>query len=146
MFGDFGCLVPPDRMTKVVGRFVVKTNGAILDGVDFSAAYVDVQADAVTIRNCRFGAEGWYTVRQYQGRRGLVVERCTFDGGRTGKGAGTAVWGGDGQVTVLHCDFRNLPSDCVKLSWGEIADCRMTSLGWATGAHAAFRIVACNRP
>ncbi len=62
-------------------RVVVKGNGTVLSGYDFSGVGVDVWANNVTIANCNFnGYSGlYYSVNQEAGYNGLTVKNCTFD-------------------------------------------------------------------
>jgi hypothetical protein len=144
-----GCRIPAANLTRPYppGRVVVKQAGAVLRGINFSGCNVDVQANDVRFVDCLLDAYALNTtpngpvvapfvVRQYPGFRGLVVEYATIDGRRVGSGAGTAVMSDDGAASVRDSIFVNLPADAINLPAGEVTRCRISSLGWGSGAHA----------
>jgi hypothetical protein len=105
--------------------------------LDLRGCYVDVQADNVTLRDCLLdSAAGYFGVRQYGGYSGLTVEYVTVDGQRAASGAGTAVLSDSGTLAVRDSIFTGLPADAVNLPAGSVTRCRISSLGWASGAHA----------
>jgi hypothetical protein len=134
-----GCRIPAANLARPasIGRQLIRTAGAVLQGLDLRGCYVDVQADNVTLRDCLLdSAAGFFSVRQYAGYSGLAVEFVTVDGRRASSGAGTAVMSDSGVANVRDSILTGLPADAINLPAGEVMRCRIASLGWASGAHA----------
>src|SRR6266568_64355 len=57
----------------------VKQNGAVLNGINFGTATVEIVANNVTIENCTFaGTTNYMSLQQQAGYAGAVVRNCTF--------------------------------------------------------------------
>lgn len=123
-----------DSATKILH---IKADNTSLSGYDFSGCTVSVEANNVKITNSTFDAStGFYSIIQANGKSGLTVDHCTFDGLKLDNKFCDFVHGGNGNVTVTYSKFLNAPSDCIQLKAGTVDHNYFSGAGYATGAHA----------
>lgn len=121
---DPGALTPAgfDRIT---------TDGAVIENLEFDVGYVEVQADNVMFRNCKFigptGREG--LVRVQSGKVNCRFEDCEVDG--NGAGVGLAY----GDYTAVRCHIHDC-EDGAKLGDNTTLEaCLIDQLFHVEGAH-----------
>jgi hypothetical protein len=129
----------PYYYDPVNNRVLVTQNGAVLSGINFGSATVDIDANNVTIENCTFqaGASEWYCVQQYASASGAVVQNNTFTGGSAANPLQlTAFIGSPNEISVLNNSFVNAPGDAVDLQNGVVSGNYFSGAGYSsTGAH-----------
>lgn len=122
---------------KATNTFVVYKSGVTLDGVDFRGATVLVQANDVTLSNCRFDASaGTSAVVGYPGFSGLTVDRSTFDGLGLDKTYYDFIVAQGVNTTITNSVFRDAPSDAIYIENGRVAGNYIAGGGYQSGAHA----------
>jgi len=83
------------------GDIHVTKPGTVLSNLDIRGT-VHIEADNVTIENCRIVSSSYWSIYIHDGATGSLVQDCTIDGqGRTGKGI-------LGQGTFLRNDISNV--------------------------------------
>lgn len=130
-----GDIVFRDRRGEPLKLIEIQKDGAVLDGYDLRGTFVIVTANDVTVRNCLADATSWYTIDQYSGFSGLVVEYCTFTGGREADLA-AFVASRDGAMTVRRNEFIKAPADVIHTVGGLVEENYISGGGYAEGAHA----------
>jgi hypothetical protein len=110
--------VPPGMKLTPSGPLVIKTPGAVIEGLDISGDVV-IDAPNVTLRNCKITSGGYYVVKISKGLTGVTVQNCNIDNqgaggvGISGEGAfignniqgcvdGINIWGDD---TVIKNNY-----------------------------------------
>jgi hypothetical protein len=92
------------KLTTVTGDYVVKTDGAVLEGLNILGC-VDVRASNVTIRNTRVACQkDQGSIRLWDGETNLLVEDSEIDG--LGLGRGTYADGGG--LTLRRTNIHNV--------------------------------------
>ena len=114
---------------------VVKGNGAVLSGYNFSGAEVTVYANNATIENCTFSdiSPGYNSLVQENPYHGMTVENCTFNGGDNVNLA-TFIDAG-GYATITGNSFINVPSHDIGVDAGVVSNNYFSGGGYLTGAH-----------
>lgn len=81
---------PSGPLTPATG-YVVNTPGALIENMDFTGTVnLYIQANDVTVRNCRFNIASFYCIRTDPGITGTVIENCDISGAGVGiQGSGT---------------------------------------------------------
>ena len=117
-------------------KIVVKQNGAVLNGYNFSGVAVQINANNVTIENCTFNDQNaLVTVRQIAGFSGMTVQNCTFNGGDNVALAGF-LQSDTGYATVSNNTFTDTPSHAVQIPNGVVSDNSFFGAGFQTDCHA----------
>ena len=119
-------------------RVVVKGNGTVLSGYDFSGVSVDVWANNVTITNCNFnGFSGaLYSVNQESGYNGLTVKNSTFDGSTGNNGLPCVLQSVNGSMTVTNDSFIDTPQHAIHIPKGVVSNNYFSGSGYVNGTHA----------
>ncbi len=119
-------------------RIRITQHDAGLDNIDLRGAWVTVEANNVTIRNCLadVAATPFYVIDQYAVGSGLIVEDCDFDGLKANNITAAFVTGRNGFVTVRRNYMHDAPSDMVKISSGVVTGNFFARAGYTSGAHA----------
>lgn len=127
----------PISYDVATNRVLIRGEGAVLDGFDLRGTSVFINANNVSIKNSAFdAASGFYSVMQANGRSGLSIDQCSFDGLKLNKHFASFVTGGTGQVTIENSTFRNAPSDALMLMNGAVRNNMFEGAGYLTDAHA----------
>jgi hypothetical protein len=71
--------VPPGVTLTASGGLVINTPGVVIEGLDIRGM-VTINADNVTLRNCRISSDSWAVVNITSGSTGVVVENCEING------------------------------------------------------------------
>ena len=114
----------------------VTQNGAVLSGINFGTAAVEIQANNVTIKDCTFtGTTGYWAINQNSPYSGGAVENCTFQG--SGSPTETNVWISAGKsITIEDNSFLDSPTDAIDMTGGLVTGNYFSGAGFAAGAHA----------
>jgi Peptidase M10 serralysin C terminal len=114
----------------------VTQNGAVLSGINFGTASVNIDANNVTIKDCTFtGTTGYWGIYQTANYSGATIENCTFQG----SGAPTEVndWISSIQnITIEDNSFLTSPTDAIDFEGGTVTGNYFGSAGYMPGAHA----------
>jgi len=85
--------------------------GAVLSGINFGTATVDIGANNVTIEDCTFtGTTGYYAVLQTGTSSGATVENCTFTGTKSPTEGNVWIGSTQGSMTIEDNSFLNSPT------------------------------------
>lgn len=120
--------VPSGVALTPSGSITVTTNGAIIDGLDISGQIV-VNADNVTIRNCRITSSDYYPIDY--ARAGLLIEDCEIIGTAD---AVTAAVSFD-NYTIRRCNIGGTTDGLKANSDVVIEDCYIHDLRVSGGSH-----------
>jgi Peptidase M10 serralysin C terminal len=118
----------------------VTQNGAVLKGINFGTASLNIGANNVTIEDCTFtGTTGYWAIRQ-QGYDGATIENCTFQGSKSPTEDNDWILS-DADVTIKNNSFLDSPGDAVDISrsaiaGGVISGNYFTGAGYNTYEHA----------
>ena len=114
----------------------VNQAGAVLSGINFGNATVQINANAtnVTIEDCTFtGTSSFWAVNDLAS--GATVENCTFTGSKSPSEKN--IWISSWQyITIENNSFLNSPEDAIAIQQGVVTGNYMSGEGWSTGAHA----------
>jgi hypothetical protein len=114
----------------------VNQAGAVLSGINFGNATVQINANAknVTIEDCTFtGTSSFWAVNDLAS--GATVENCTFTGSKSPSEKN--IWISSWQyITIENNSFLNSPQDAIAIQQGVVTGNYMSGEGWSTGAHA----------
>jgi hypothetical protein len=120
----------------------VNQNGAVLSGINFGNATVEIAANNVTIKDCTFSGAIKNHFAIEQNGTGATVENCTFVGSKI------STWGGgwivsNDDITIKDNDFIDTGSDSIDIGnnggtglGGSITGNYFSGSGYASGAHA----------
>ncbi len=114
----------------------ITQNGAVLSGINFGTAAVEIQANNVTIKDCTFtGTTGYWAINQNSPYSGGVVENCTFQG--SGSSTEANVWIAAAKpITIEDNSFLDSPTDAIDMTGGVVTGNYFSGAGFAAGAHA----------
>jgi Right handed beta helix region len=118
----------------------VTQNGAVLSGINFGTASLNIGANNVTIKDCTFtGTTGYWAIRQ-QGYDGLTIENCTFQGSESPTEDNDWILS-DADVTIKNNSFLDSPGDAIDISrsatgGGVITGNYFSGAGYNTYEHA----------
>jgi Ca2+-binding RTX toxin-like protein len=141
---DESSLKSPQTLTGVPGIYfnaatktlVVYQNGVTLSGFDLTGLSVLVQANNVTVSNCKFdAAAGSYALKVFPGFANAVIDHCAFDGLKLDRAFEDFVVAQGSNTTITNSTFVNAPSDAIYIESGTIAHNVITGGGYRTGAH-----------
>ena len=121
-------------MSRRSNRVVVKGNGAVLSGYNFSGVDVCVYGNNVTIQDCTFNDAGGTLAAVQQmnmGATGLTVQNCTFSGGTEPYGVLSS---SPGYLAVINNSFIDSPAHPVTLSNGVVTGNYFSGSGYIPGA------------
>jgi hypothetical protein len=109
---------------------VVK-DGAVLKGINFGSATVQIMANNVTIENCTFTATtGWYSINQASGCSGAVIQNCTFNSlAKTDLKLAAFIVSRDA-ITIENNSFLNAPGDAVDIGAGTVSGNYFSGCGY----------------
>jgi hypothetical protein len=114
----------------------VTQNGAVLSGINFGTASVNIDANNVTIKDCTLtGTTGFWGIYQTANYSGATIENCTFQG----SGAPTEHndWISSIQnITIEDNSFLTSPTDAIDFEGGTVTGNYFGSAGYMPGAHA----------
>jgi hypothetical protein len=109
--------------------------GAVLSGINFGSATVQIDANAnnVTIKDCSFsGTSSFWAIDDLAS--GATVENCTFTGSKSPTEKN--IWISSFQnVTIENNSFLNSPEDAIAIEQGVVTGNYFSGEGWATVAH-----------
>ena len=92
---------------------------AVLSGINFGTATVDIGANNVTIEDCTFtGTTGYYAVLQTGTTSGATVENCTFTGTKSPTEGNVWIGSTQGSMTIEDNSFLNSPTDAIDMHVG----------------------------
>ncbi|ABE63773.1 hypothetical protein Nham_3027 [Nitrobacter hamburgensis X14] len=98
--------VPAGVTLTASGDVIIDKPGTVISGFDIRGG-VYINANNVTVENCKITSSGWAAVKVKSGVTGAVVQDCTIDG--TGHGPdGTGNEGIMGQGTFLRNNISNV--------------------------------------
>lgn len=98
--------VPAGVTLTASGDVIVNKAGTVISGLDIRGS-VYINADNVTVENCKITSGGWSVIKVKSGVTGAVVQDCTIDG--TGHAPdGTGNQGIEGQGTFLRNNISNV--------------------------------------
>ena len=119
--------------TKVI---VVYQDGVTLNGLDLTGMSVMVQANNVTVSNCKFDASaGSYALKVFLGFSGAVIDHCVFDGLKLDRAFEDFVVSQGSGTAITNNTFVNAPSDAIYIESGTVEHNAITGGGYRTGAH-----------
>ena len=111
------------------GGLTITTNGAVVENLDISGS-VKIQANNVTIRNCRIQTSGYYGIQCTYGYTGILIENCEISGVLS-----AAIYGGN--FTARACYIHDSGADGIKPTGNYVIEtCYFTDLGYISTAHA----------
>ncbi len=111
--------------------------GAVLSGVNFGTATVDIGANNVTIEDCTFtGTTGYYAVLQTGTTSGATVDNCTFTGTKSPTEDNVWIGATQGSMTIEDNTFLNSPTDAIDMHGGVVTGNYFSGAGYLPGAHA----------
>lgn len=132
-----GLQTPWDQLEKPSGTLIrLDANGSVLENKDLRGIAVEVRGSDCIIRNCRFNATSYHTVRQLGSGTGLVLELSTFDGEKSSGSNADYTYSDVKPMTTRQCVLLDCPSDFLNCSGGLITKNFMAGAGYASGAHA----------
>jgi hypothetical protein len=115
--------------------FYVNKAGAIINGVNFGNARVNITANNVTIENCTFSqTNNYYSIVQYAS--GATIDHCTF----TNNGQINSIEDGFIQshapITITNNSFIDAAGDAIDVGGGIISGNYFTGCGYTSnGSH-----------
>jgi len=110
--------------------------GAVLSGINFGSATVYLEANNVTIKDCKFSdTTGFWGVSQPSGVSGATIENCTFTGSKSPTEKNDVWISSVLGITIEDNTFLNSPSDTIAIQQGVVTGNYMSGEGWATAAH-----------
>ena len=111
--------------------------GAVLSGINFGTATVDIGANNVTIEDCTFtGTTGYYAVLQTGTSSGATVDNCTFTGTKSPTEGNVWIGSTQGSMTIEDNTFLNSPTDAIDMHGGVVTGNYFSGAGYLPGAHA----------
>jgi hypothetical protein len=111
--------------------------GAVLSGINFGTATVDISANNVTIEDCTFtGTTGYYAVLQTGTSSGATVDNCTFTGTKSPTEGNVWIGSTQGSMTIEDNTFLNSPTDAIDMHGGVVTGNYFSGAGYLPGAHA----------
>jgi parallel beta-helix repeat protein len=93
--------VPAGVILKPSGDLVINTPGVVIEGLDIRGM-VTINADNVTLKNCKITSGAWAVVNITSGSTGVVIENCEINGLNA-----EGVRGISGQGTFLRNNIHN---------------------------------------
>jgi hypothetical protein len=109
--------------------FTITTDNAVIEDLDISGT-VKVQANNVTIRNCRISTGGYYGIQCTFGYTGLLIEDCEIEGMQS-----AGIYGSNFTARRVH--IHNSGADAIKPGSNFVIEsCYLTDLGYITTSHA----------
>ena len=126
----------PYYYTPSTNAVTVTQAGAVLSGINFGSATVNIEASNVTIEDCTFtGTTGYYAVNQAGANSGATVENCTFTGSKSPTEYNTWI-ASPGYITIEDNTFLNSPGDAIDMHSGVVTGNYFSGAGYLPGAHA----------
>lgn len=92
---------PKGNLTNRVGGLLVNRDGDVIENLNITDT-ITVNANNVTIRNCRIKTAAWYGIIQNDGSSNLTVENCEIDGRGSSGMTGIAIQSGS---TIRGCNI-----------------------------------------
>jgi hypothetical protein len=93
--------VPTGVALTPSGSLTINTPGAVIEGLDIQGM-VTINADNVTLKNCKVTAGGWAVINITSGKTGVVIQDCEINGL-----SAQGVRGISGQGTFLRNDIHH---------------------------------------
>ena len=125
----------PYLYDPVHNRVIVSQAGAVLSGINFGSATLDISANNVTVKDCTFsGTTGYYAV-DTEAASGTTIENCSFVG-PTYSTPLEAWITSINAITIKNNSFIDSPSDAVHIRAGVVTGNYFSGAGYETGAHA----------
>jgi hypothetical protein len=114
----------------------VTQNNAVLSGINFGTASVNIDANNVTIKDCTLtGTTGYWGIYQPTNYSGATIENCTFQG--SGAPTETNFWiMAQQNITIEDNSFLDSPTDAIDFQGGTVTGNYFSGAGFAPGAHA----------
>ncbi len=114
----------------------VTQNGAVLSGINFGTASVNIDANNVTIKDSTFtGTTGFWTINQFPSYSGATIENCTFQG--SGSPTEDNDWISSTQnITIEDNSFLMSPTDAIDFHGGTVTGNYFSGFAFDPGAHA----------
>jgi hypothetical protein len=112
----------------------VRQAGAVLSGINFDDATVQIDANNVTIEDSTFtGTSSFWAINQATAT-GAIVENCTFTGSKSPTESN--IWISSLQdITIEDNSFLNSPEDSIGIQQGLVTGNYFSGEGYSTGAH-----------
>jgi hypothetical protein len=125
----------------------VTQNGAVLNGINFGGATVEILANNVTIENCTLAAStGYDSVIQGVGYSGATIKNCTFTSlGETNLKL-EAYIESRGNITVQNNTFLDAPGDAIDISAGTVSGNYFSGAGYSPTHSDAIWVSATTGP
>jgi hypothetical protein len=124
--------VPAGTSLRKTGPITVRTNGAVIEGVD-AITEINVDADNVTIRDSRLTGNGEWGIIQRQGHTGLRVENTEILGDGVHK-VQTGILNQGSMVTIERVYIHTV-SDGIQTDQGVVADSFIDDIKEFPGDH-----------
>ncbi len=124
----------PFYYNAALNEVIVHAAGTVLSGYNFGSAEVLAATNNVTINDCTFSTPTDFSVRQYAGYSGLVLENSTFQGGDD-VAQPTSVFT-EGYATIENNTFLDTPGHDVQIDDGVISGNYFEGGGYSVGVHA----------
>jgi hypothetical protein len=127
----------PYSYTPSRNTVTVTQAGAVLSGINFGTATVDISANNVTIEDCTFtGTTGYDAVLQTGTSSGATVENCTFTGTKSPTEDNVWIASNQGSMTIEDNTFLYSPGDAIDMHGGVVTGNYFSGAGYLPGAHA----------
>ncbi len=122
----------PYYYNAALNTVTVLENGAVLNGINFGSATLDIRANNVTVENCSFTAtSGWYSIDQEAGFSGATVKNCTFNSDCEALMNLAAFIGSTDNITIENNSFLNAPGDAVDIRGGTVTGNYFSGAGYS---------------
>ncbi|MEJ2306283.1 MAG: right-handed parallel beta-helix repeat-containing protein [candidate division WOR-3 bacterium] len=96
-------LTDPDNLTIVNNDTTIGTSGAIVENLDVRGT-LTIQADNVTVRNCRVWLGAYYGIVIESGYKGILIEDCEIGRDYVNSSKGILIRSADStEVTIQRC-------------------------------------------
>jgi hypothetical protein len=114
----------------------ITQNNAVVSGINFGDATVDIAANNVTIKDCTFtGTTGYWAIEEPSMYNDATVENCSFTG--TKSPTESNIWiEAQGFITIKDNSFLNSPGDAIDMHSGVVTGNYFSAAGYMPGAHA----------
>jgi Ca2+-binding RTX toxin-like protein len=137
-------LASPQSLTNTSGIYynptqkivVVYQDGITLSGIDLTGLSVMVQANNVTVSNCKFdGSAGTYALKVFAGYANATIDHCAFDGLKLDRGFEDFIVAQGVNTMITNNTFVDAPNDAIYIENGTVSHNAISGGGYRTGAH-----------
>ena len=117
-------------------RVIINKDNAVISGINFGSAEVDIDANNVTINDCTFTDPSvWWAVDQGSTFTGAIVENSSFSAGTVSSQMSSFI-SSNNYITIKDNSFIDTPSDTIHVTEGDITGNYISGGAYALGAHA----------